>query len=167
MASISGIYFTSNERVMLCTVPHFPSRTWECDAQMPPAANDFNASDIARQMVESSVGRGANVILGGGRAAFRAAPDPALISSWECSREDGRDLIQEWSSAQEGLGRKAEYVATAAELAEIDVDNTDSLLGKSTNIPYLNRSPKNLMSRTHDFDGIIFCSFQGCSQKSA
>ena len=60
-----------------------------------------------------------------------------------------------------------EYVATAAELAEIDVDNTDSLLGKSTNIPYFNRSPKNLMSRTHDFDGIIFCSFQGCSQKSA
>ena len=50
-------------------------------------ANDYNASDIARQMVESSVGRGANVILGVGRAAFRAAPDPALINSWECSRD--------------------------------------------------------------------------------
>ena len=40
-------------------------------------ANDYNASDIARQMVESAVGRGADVILGGGRANFRAAPDPS------------------------------------------------------------------------------------------
>ena len=40
-------------------------------------ANDYNASDIARQMVESAVGRGINVILGGGRANFRAAPDPS------------------------------------------------------------------------------------------
>ena len=40
-------------------------------------ANNYNASDIARQLVESAVGRGINVILGGGRANFRAAPDPS------------------------------------------------------------------------------------------
>ena len=65
------------------------SRSWECDAKLP--ANDHNASDIARQMVEDSVGRGASVILGGGRANFRAAPDPSRLSSWEC--REGRDSI--------------------------------------------------------------------------
>ena len=114
------------------------SRRWECDAKMP--ANDYNASDIARQMVESSVGRGANVILGGGRAAFRAAPDPELISKWECSRADGRDLIQEWNAAQEGLGRRGKYVATAAELAEVDVESVDSLLGTLSRVSRLNLS---------------------------
>ena len=32
---------------------------------------------LARQLVESAVGIGADVILGGGRANFRAAPDPS------------------------------------------------------------------------------------------
>ena len=53
------------------------------------------------------------------------------VGPWECNRADGRDLIREWMSAQEGLGRKeAKYVATKKELAAVDAEKTDSLLGK-------------------------------------
>ena len=90
--------------------------------------NDLNASDIARQLVESSVGRGAAVILGGGRAALRR--DPTLPKgSWDCNRADGRDLVEEWAAAQGGMGRRGKYVGSAQELAAVDVGNVDSLLG--------------------------------------
>ena len=53
------------------------------------------------------------------------------VGPWECNRADGRDLIREWKSAQEGLGRKeAKYVTTKEELAAVDVEKSDSLLGK-------------------------------------
>ena len=53
------------------------------------------------------------------------------VSKWECNRADGRDLIREWKSAQESLGRKeAKYVATKEELAAVDAEKADSLLGR-------------------------------------
>ena len=100
-------------------------RKWECDAKTPA-----NASDIARQLVESPVGIGADVILGGGRAALRSNPTFQPKKSWsDCNRADGRDLVEEWTAAQGGMGRRGKYVGTAHELAAVDVDNVDSLLG--------------------------------------
>ena len=58
------------------------------------------------------------------------------VSKWECNRADGRDLIREWKSAQESLGRKeAKYVATKEELDAVDPEKTDSLLGKYRGTP--------------------------------
>ena len=63
---------------------HVPHRDWECDAAMVKANNVGEGlaegepdpdqdviADIARQMVEGSVGRNANVILGGGLRGFK------------------------------------------------------------------------------------------------
>ncbi len=79
---------------------HSAAREWECDAKMPAEALAASVPDIAAQMVDpDGIATTANVILGGGRAAFRASLDPKL-NRWACNRTDGRDLIREWQEAQ-------------------------------------------------------------------
>jgi alkaline phosphatase len=49
---------------------HSPSRSWECDADMPAAAKQAGFPDIARQFIEFPYGNGPEVALSGGRGKF-------------------------------------------------------------------------------------------------
>lgn len=74
-------------------------RDWESDARMPHAARAAGCVDIARQLVEFDVGRGIDVLMGGGRQHFlpAGAPDPEH-PPFRGFRLDGRDLIAEWQA---------------------------------------------------------------------
>ena len=60
------------------TYAHVPNRNWEADSMLPAAASAAGCTDIAAQLVDFEPGDGLDVVLGGGRAAFRPAeaPDP-------------------------------------------------------------------------------------------
>lgn len=71
--------------------------------------------------------------MGGGRQSLVAnvssTPDDPL-SSWACSRSDGRNLIQEYQKNKEERKLRYSVVSNNRELNEIDFDNTDYLLGE-------------------------------------
>jgi alkaline phosphatase len=104
-------------------------RHWEDDADMlalAPAAKSAGVADIARQLVEHSIGDGIDVALGGGRTSFF----PATIEDPEDKgvkgrRLDGRDLVGEWLTS----GRHATFVWNRQQLLEIDPDATGRVLG--------------------------------------
>lgn len=107
------------------TFAHVPDRNWESDAQIPPAQREHGCADIARQLIEFPYGDGLDLALGGGRRHFLPAgkADPDALPRAGL-RQDGRDLTAEWA-AREG----AAYVSNAEQLAAIDMDNTQQLLG--------------------------------------
>lgn len=72
-------------------------------------------SDIARQLVENDPGNQTDVIFGGGYIGFKAISD-FTPNSWECMRQDGRNLIQEWEDSQTSQGKSHRFVSTADEL---------------------------------------------------
>ncbi|CAG4961495.1 unnamed protein product [Colias eurytheme] len=116
---------------------HSASRLWECDSALP---RDSACKDVGRQLVEDWPGRDLHVILGGGRQGLVAnATDRPLdpISSWGCSRSDGRDLINQYKRDKEERGLKYSVVSNAAELKNID-ESSDYLLGIFSNahMPY-------------------------------
>ncbi|XP_050344281.1 alkaline phosphatase-like [Nymphalis io] len=109
---------------------HSAARQWECDSSMP--AGSEQCKDIARQLIEDSPGRDLNVIMGGGRQGLVAnvtgSPgDPT--STWGCSRADGRDLIQEYRNNKQSRGLKYSVVSNNRELQNLNVNETDYLLG--------------------------------------
>ncbi len=76
-----------------------PERRWESDRGLPPTAVEAGCKDIARQLVEYDVGRGIDVVLGGGRRAFYPSDwtDPEYPETTG-HRNDGRNLIEEWQA---------------------------------------------------------------------
>lgn len=76
-----------------------PDRGWESDRGLPPSAKAAGCRDIAEQLVRYDVGRGLDIVLGGGRRAFYPAkaqdPEYPKITG---HRSDGRDLIAEWQA---------------------------------------------------------------------
>lgn len=76
-----------------------PERRWESDRGLPPSAIEAGCRDIARQLVEYDVGRGIDVVLGGGRRAFYPSnwvdPEYPEVSG---HRTDERHLIDEWKA---------------------------------------------------------------------
>ena len=74
-----------------------PNRRWESDAGMPGAARQAGCRDIARQLIEYDIGRGIDVVLGGGRRAFLPSneTDPEYPNI-RGHRADGRNLIEKW-----------------------------------------------------------------------
>jgi alkaline phosphatase len=105
---------------------HTPERDWESDGQLPREARAAGAVDIARQLVEFSVGDGLEVVLGGGRAAFLpvSAADPEEPAR-RGARQDGRDLTAEWQKRNPG----GAYVWSAAQLAALDLAKAPRILG--------------------------------------
>ncbi|RZA22095.1 MAG: alkaline phosphatase [Lysobacteraceae bacterium] len=79
------------------TFAHGPERRWEGDTDLPDEAKAAGCIDIARQLVESPFGSGADVLMGGGRDKFMTSRqhDPEYPDK-RGSREDGRDLVAEW-----------------------------------------------------------------------
>lgn len=69
---------------------HSPERNWENDSQLPPQAVADGCRDIARQLVDYTVGDGIDVILGGGRREFVGT---ALGGK---RKQASADLIKDW-----------------------------------------------------------------------
>ena len=105
---------------------HVPERNWENDARLPAAARAAGFPDIARQLVELSVGDGVDVVLGGGRAHFlpETVADPEH-ESLRGGRSDGRNLVDEWS-ARHPEGR---YVWRDEAFRAVNPAQTSRLLG--------------------------------------
>ncbi len=108
-----------------CCYAHSPERGWETDAELPQAARDAGFADIARQLIEFSIGDGPEVALGGGRLMFlpTCAADPEYDTR-KGSRLDGRDLTAEWLK-RDG----AAYVWNKGQFDSIDVEKNRHLLG--------------------------------------
>ncbi|XP_027220591.2 alkaline phosphatase isoform X3 [Penaeus vannamei] len=113
---------------------HSAHRNWECDGNLGQMG--IGCKDIADQLVSENPGRNIKVILGGGRQSFGASTGP--VNKDTCIRRDGRDLTREWLSDKAQQGHSAAYVTNAGELANVDVDDTDFLLGlfSDTHVPF-------------------------------
>jgi len=106
-----------------------PDRQWEDDADMAvtaQAARDAGFPDIARQLIEYSVGDGIEVVLGGGRTSFlpTAVPDPEHAGV-KGRRLDGRDLVGEWTAKSAG----AKFLWNRTQLLELDLASVERVLG--------------------------------------
>ncbi|XP_017868774.1 PREDICTED: membrane-bound alkaline phosphatase [Drosophila arizonae] len=127
---------------------HISDRNWENDAEVRAQGCDPEVSiDIARQLVEWEVGKKLKVILGGGRQMFlnETVRDEVGHPGY---RQDGRNLIKDWLADKQAQNASASYVWSRKGLTEVDLDNTDYLLGLFANghLPYdgdRERSPKN------------------------
>ncbi|XP_066940907.1 alkaline phosphatase-like [Macrobrachium rosenbergii] len=104
---------------------HTPQRRWECDGTLGDAG--VGCKDIADQLVTENPGRNIKVIMGGGRHPMGAAFGASNAGS--CLRRDGRDLTKEWLLDKTQRGFRARYVTNLAELATVDTDDTDFLMG--------------------------------------
>lgn len=126
--------FVTNTRVTHATsasmYAHVSERDWENDASISDECrSDPNNSnqDIAYQMIYNDEAKPFKVILGGGRRQFinnTQMDEEGKVGS----RTDGKNLIDEWLVERNKVG-KAEYIWNKKQLEELNVDNTDYLLG--------------------------------------
>ena len=143
------IGFVTNTRITHATpaalYAHVADRAWECDRKAVDKNNKTNIEDINLQLVRRNPGRYAKVVLGGGRESwcpgtadgsminkcYKHPPRPA--SSWNCSRLDGVDVIDEFMKKNENLeefkNMNGKYVSNRAELLDVDSKKVDYLLG--------------------------------------
>lgn len=112
---------------------HSADRRWECESKMPSTAREEGCKDIARQLIEDSVGQNLNVIMGGGRQmlvsdVIGSEADP--LDTWACQSHDGRNLMLDWKNQRKTLEQRAKVVENRLELADIGKsDDIDFLLG--------------------------------------
>ncbi|XP_033336693.2 alkaline phosphatase [Megalopta genalis] len=109
---------------------HTADRRWECESKIPKAAS--KCKDIARQLVEDLPGRNIQVIMGGGRQVLKTNAtgtefDP--IDTWAGSRQDGRDLIEEWRKEKTARNVPFAVVQNNEELFKLNTDKVDYVLG--------------------------------------
>lgn len=99
--------------------------------------------DIARQLIEEKPGRDMNVIFGGGRDFLGASiPEESKVTfkgsaEISCIRNDSQNLVEKYLS-QFDSKMNVKYVQNTGELADLDVDNVDQVLGLFANnhLPY-------------------------------
>lgn len=129
--------FVTTTRVMHATpaalFAHTADRRWECEATMPESERTKGCKDIARQLVENLPGKNLNVIMGGGRQCLVSnvtgtVDDP--IDTWSCISMDGRNLIEDWKRDKIERGFRSVVLQNNSDLNELDVVNTDFVLGK-------------------------------------
>jgi alkaline phosphatase len=103
---------------------HTPNRDWEYAGQLPEGATllDIGAQAVQRQRT----GNGIEVLLGGGREVMTptSATDPEYADK-KGRRRDGRNLVQEWVSAQPD----SSYVWKRDDFLAVDPRKTRHLLG--------------------------------------
>lgn len=124
--------FVTNARVTHASpsavFAHSAHRHWENDQEVRKSKCDpLKVQDIAQQLVYGEVGRHLQVVMGGGRREFRNSTVKDETGS-PGFRSDGRDLIEEWFEERSSRGN-ASYIWNKSQLSEIDVDQTDFLLG--------------------------------------
>ena len=83
------------------------------------------------QLVEEEAGKKMDIMLGGGRAAWQPRDQKDQrwdydTDEWNCTRWDGRNLIEEWQGNHTG----GVYIENRTELMALDMENSDSVLGK-------------------------------------
>lgn len=83
-----------------CAFAHSAARYWENANEIL----DEPCVDIASQLVHGEVGSRLNVVLGGGRREFL----PRGVDGG--TRDDGRNLIEEWKERTRKEGRRVQYV---------------------------------------------------------
>ncbi|XP_047992085.1 membrane-bound alkaline phosphatase-like [Leguminivora glycinivorella] len=105
------------------------NRDWEDDSEIRAAGHDTAlCPDIADQLVNSHPGNKFQVILGGGRRAFR--PNTTLDEEGQPGRRwDGRDLVEEWRAQHDEAGQSNAYVWNRTELLGAINNPPDYLLG--------------------------------------
>jgi len=96
-----------------------PHRNWEAPYVMPPEAVAAGCPGIAEQILEDMTGDGLEVALGGGSSMM--LPE----GTGSGARKDGRNIATEWLNSK----KDAAYVTNKAELANIDTQKTNRLLG--------------------------------------
>ncbi|XP_066287013.1 alkaline phosphatase-like [Branchiostoma lanceolatum] len=100
------------------------SRYWESDSDLSAEARENNCTDIAYQLVEEAPD--IEVILGGGRRAFRTSNMTDPEDGSKGLRNDSTDLIQRWLDRKTG---RAQYVWNETEFRSVDPESMDYLLG--------------------------------------
>lgn len=105
------------------------NRDWENDAKVREHNCDPEVTfDIARQLIEGETGSNLRVVFGGGRREFR--PTNVLDEEQKPGfRTDGRDLIEQWKEQHQNASRKASYIWNREQLMNIDLAETDYVLG--------------------------------------
>jgi alkaline phosphatase len=113
------------------TYAHSPERDWETDYYInEDGESDKGCIDIAQQLVDYNYGNGIEVVLGGGRRNFLDG-DGAGNRTADGYRTDGQDLTQTWLNKDAADQRR--YVTTKGDLNNVDIANTDKLLGLFSN----------------------------------
>lgn len=104
---------------------HTSNRHHESDGDVIYMEDNPNeCDDIASQLIYNEPGQNINVILGGGFTKF--IPDSEIDPEFgKGGRQDGRNLINDWQK----FHRNGKLVKNKAELSELDVENTDYVLG--------------------------------------
>ncbi|MDT8429116.1 MAG: alkaline phosphatase, partial [Pseudomonadales bacterium] len=107
------------------TFAHTPERDWEGDINLSAEARANGCQDIASQLIDFNYGDGLEVAMGGGRQFFipETANDPH--NGRPGTRQDGRNLVAEWTAQAPG----SEFVWNREQLAALDIANTRHLLG--------------------------------------
>uniref|UniRef100_A0A0B6Y858 Alkaline phosphatase n=1 Tax=Arion vulgaris TaxID=1028688 RepID=A0A0B6Y858_9EUPU len=109
---------------------HSADRDWESDRNIPYV--EKKCEDIALQLITRN--RDINVLMGGGRAYFYPEgypdPDPAPgFDTNKVSRQDRRNLIQEWKNDKAMKGLSHKFVYNKEQLDSVNLVKTDYLLG--------------------------------------
>lgn len=109
---------------------HLPERNWEDDSELPAEAAAQGCRDIARQLVEFSIGDGLEVAMGGGRRHFLPRErdgEPFLDPEFPeltGRRLDGRHLADEWAARP-----RSNWIWNREQFDRVDPDEVDHLLG--------------------------------------
>ncbi|XP_058987819.1 alkaline phosphatase-like [Musca domestica] len=105
---------------------HTSHRDFESDFDVITRhADPEQCIDIGRQLVENTVSKQFNVIMGGGGA--KLLPNSSIhYSGYAGERLDGRNIIDEWIQAKDGT---TSFVHTRQQLLELDTDSTNNLIG--------------------------------------
>ncbi|PVD36601.1 hypothetical protein C0Q70_03586 [Pomacea canaliculata] len=103
-----------------------PERDWEGDVDLTPDAVQEGCRDIARQLVEDYP----QVQVGESLEKPRLETYFSLFSveTRRCAYQSSYD-VQEWSQNQQDLNRNSAYVWNAAQLRQLDIELTHSILG--------------------------------------
>ncbi|XP_055677995.1 alkaline phosphatase isoform X1 [Lutzomyia longipalpis] len=134
-----GTGFVTTTRVTHATpaslFANVPDRAWECEAKMPLDAKNQGCIDIARQLIEKEPGSKFNVIMGGGRQCLVSGVEDSEndpLDTWSCISEDGRDLIEKWSTDKMEKEQTFAVVQNNSDLENLDV-SSEFVLGVFAN----------------------------------
>lgn len=87
--------------------------------------------------------------MGGGRQCLKSnitptAEDPR--DTWACSREDGKDLVNQWQQHKRELGANSAYLTSTEDLISLDTQSVDYVLGIFLiSINFYNNGSKNAL----------------------
>ena len=141
---------------------HSADRDWECYRHLEKVGVQDKVEDIAYQLMNNEPGTKMKVILGGGRQTMLPKKeDPETLNidddysneyTYHCYTND-RDFIEEFKSSAKGNF----YVSNKTELDNIDVDQTDRLLGlfSETHVIFDHERRENLVDIVPDAPSLV------------